>query len=66
MIIKMEHLVEDLASELCNNADARAVAGDSDEPQYFDSAPHVQDYWRKIACAALGCLKERENDNVDT
>lgn len=53
MSAQNDRLVEALAADLCNDADARIIAGTTLEPQYSDSAPHVQDYWQTIARHAL-------------
>ncbi len=53
MSAQNDKLVEALAADLCNDADARIIAGTTLEPQYSDSAPHVQDYWQTIARHAL-------------
>jgi len=44
---------ETLAARLCDDFDARTIAGQEYAPLFQDSPDHVQAYWRAIASAAL-------------
>ena len=62
---QIDELVEGLAAELCDDKAARVLAGQTSAPAYFDSAPHVQEYWQVIAKTALESLAKRERELVE-
>lgn len=53
----MQPDIEKLARALCNDFEARVIAGQIDAPDYDDSELHVREYWRAIARAAMPGLR---------